>query len=110
MRIGAGPAGSTAARFAAKGGADVILMDKKSEIGAPKRCAEGISKQTFQKLDLEMDPHWVTREIEGVRLVAPDGTDVWITMIISYLLCAPFIFLFTSRALGLIYIEADRPE
>ncbi len=77
--IGAGPAGSTAARFAAKGGADVILMDKKSEIGAPKRCAEGISKQTFQKLDLEMDPHWVTREIEGVRLVAPDGTDVWIT-------------------------------
>lgn len=77
--IGAGPAGSTAARFAAKGGAEVILMDKKSEIGAPKRCAEGISKQTFQKLDLEMDPHWVTREIEGVRLVAPDGTDVWIT-------------------------------
>ena len=54
-------------------------MDKKSEIGAPKRCAEGVSKQTFQKLDLEMDPHWVTREIEGVRLVAPDGTDVWLT-------------------------------
>lgn len=34
----------------------------------------------------------------------------YIGMIISYLLCAPFIFLFTSRALGLIYIEADRPE
>ncbi|NLU03499.1 MAG: FAD-dependent oxidoreductase, partial [Methanothermobacter sp.] len=37
--IGAGPAGSTAAKHAALGGADVLLIDKKSEIGAPKRCA-----------------------------------------------------------------------
>lgn len=77
--IGAGPAGSTAARFAAKGGANVILMDKKSEIGAPKRCAEGVSKRTFDILELEADPHWITREIEGIRLIAPDGTDVWLT-------------------------------
>ena len=77
--IGAGPAGSTAARFAAKGGAKVILMDKKSEIGAPKRCAEGVSKRTFEILELEADPHWITQEIEGIRLVAPDGTDVWLT-------------------------------
>ena len=34
----------------------------------------------------------------------------YIGVIISYLLCAPFIFLFASRALGLLYIEADRPE
>ena len=77
--IGAGPAGSTAARFAAKGGAKVILMDKKSEIGAPKRCAEGVSKRTFEILELEADPHWITQEIEGIRLIAPDGTDVWLT-------------------------------
>ncbi|MBO5965569.1 MAG: NAD(P)/FAD-dependent oxidoreductase, partial [Methanobrevibacter sp.] len=77
--IGAGPAGSTAARFAAKGGAKVILMDKKSEIGSPKRCAEGVSKRTFDILELEADPHWITQEIEGVRLIAPDGTDVMIT-------------------------------
>ena len=73
--IGAGPAGSTAARFAAKGGAKVILMDKKSEIGAPKRCAEGVSKRTFEILELEADPHWITQEIEGIRLIAPDGTE-----------------------------------
>ncbi len=77
--IGAGPAGSSAARFAAKGGAKVILMDKKSEIGFPKRCAEGVSKKIFDKLDLEMDPHWVTNEISGVRFVAPDGTDIWLS-------------------------------
>ena len=53
--IGAGPAGSSAARFAAKEGVDVIIIDKKSEIGFPKRCAEGVSKKIFDKLDLEME-------------------------------------------------------
>ena len=77
--IGAGPAGSSAGRFAAKGGAKVIIIDKKSEIGFPKRCAEGVSKRIFEKLDLEMDPHWVTNEIRGVRFVAPDGTDIWLS-------------------------------
>ena len=77
--IGAGPAGSSAARFAAKEGVNVIIIDKKSEIGFPKRCAEGVSKKIFDKLDLEMDPHWVTNEISGVRFVAPDGTDIWLS-------------------------------
>ena len=77
--IGAGPAGSSAGRFAAKGGAKVIIIDKKSEIGFPKRCAEGVSKRIFEKLDLEMNPHWVTNEIRGVRFVAPDGTDIWLS-------------------------------
>lgn len=34
----------------------------------------------------------------------------YIGIIISNLVFAPFMFLFTSRALGLLYIEADRPE
>ena len=34
--IGGGPAGSSAAKHAALGGAKVILLDKRSEIGAPK--------------------------------------------------------------------------
>ena len=72
--IGAGPAGSSAARFAAKGGAEVILSDKKSEIGFPKRCAEGVSKKIFEKLDLEMDPHWVTNEISGVVYTCAPAT------------------------------------
>ena len=80
--IGAGPAGSSAARFAAKEGVDVIIIDKKSEIGFPKRCAEGVSKKIFDKLDLEMDPHWVTNEISGVRFVAPDGTDIWLSVLL----------------------------
>jgi digeranylgeranylglycerophospholipid reductase len=75
--IGAGPAGSSTAKHAAINGADVILMDKKSEIGAPKRCAEGVSKEGLSKLGIEPNSRWVTKELSGVRLVSPNGTDVW---------------------------------
>ncbi|HET8686876.1 MAG TPA: FAD-dependent oxidoreductase, partial [Methanosarcina sp.] len=37
--VGAGPAGSTAALYAAKNGASVLLLDKKQEIGSPIQCA-----------------------------------------------------------------------
>ena len=37
--VGAGPAGSTAAMYAAKKGASVLLLDKKREIGSPIQCA-----------------------------------------------------------------------
>lgn len=77
--VGAGPAGSSAAKHAALGGAKVILIDKKSEIGSPKRCAEGVSIEGLEKLGIEPNPRWITKKIEGVRLQAPDGTDVWLT-------------------------------
>ncbi|UTB31828.1 MAG: NAD(P)/FAD-dependent oxidoreductase [Methanobacterium sp. ERen5] len=76
--IGAGPAGSSTAKYAAQNGAKVILMDKKSEIGAPKRCAEGVSKEGLKKLGIEPNSRWVTKELSGVRLVSPNGTDVWL--------------------------------
>jgi digeranylgeranylglycerophospholipid reductase len=37
--VGAGPAGSTAAMYAAEKGASVLLLDKKKEIGNPIQCA-----------------------------------------------------------------------
>lgn len=74
--IGAGPAGSSAAKHAARGGADVLMIDRKSEIGSPKRCAEGVSKEGLKKLGIEPSPRWIARELSNVRLVAPDGTDV----------------------------------
>ncbi|MDR0901062.1 MAG: NAD(P)/FAD-dependent oxidoreductase [Methanobrevibacter sp.] len=76
--VGAGPAGSIAAKHAAMGGAKVIIIEKKSEIGAPKRCAEGISDNGMKFLGIDIDPRWALKEIEGIRLIAPDGTDVWL--------------------------------
>ena len=75
--IGAGPAGSSTAKHAALNGAEVILIDKKSEIGSPKRCAEGVSKEGLKKLGIEPNSRWVTKELSGVRLISPNGTDVW---------------------------------
>lgn len=77
--IGAGPAGSTAAKHAAMTGSSVILMDKKSEIGTPKRCAEGVSKEGLKKLEIEPSERWVTKELSGVRMVSPNGTAVNLT-------------------------------
>lgn len=42
--VGAGPAGATAARFAAEQGLQVLLLEKRQEIGSPVRCAEGINR------------------------------------------------------------------
>ncbi len=77
--IGAGPAGSSAAKHASKNGAEVILIDRKSEIGAPKRCAEGVSDKGLESLGIKLNPRWVARQLDGVRLIAPDSTDVWLT-------------------------------
>ncbi|EKQ50653.1 MAG: flavin-dependent dehydrogenase [Methanobacterium sp. Maddingley MBC34] len=77
--IGAGPAGSTAAKHAAIGGANVIVIDKKSEIGTPKRCAEGVSKDGLKKLGIELSPRWIAKEATGVRMVSPNGTAVNLT-------------------------------
>jgi digeranylgeranylglycerophospholipid reductase len=38
--VGAGPAGSVAARFLAEGGASTLLLDKRDEIGVPVECGE----------------------------------------------------------------------
>lgn len=74
--IGAGPAGSMAAKHAAMNGAKVLMVDKKSEIGAPKRCAEGVSKHGLKKLGITPNPLWITNEISSVRLISPNGNNV----------------------------------
>ena len=38
--IGGGPAGSTVARYAAQGGADVLVIDGRDPIGSPLQCGE----------------------------------------------------------------------
>ena len=53
--VGAGPAGSMTAKWAAKGGADVLLIEKRQEIGSPVRCGEGISKAKLPELGIKVD-------------------------------------------------------
>lgn len=41
--VGAGPAGGTAARYAARRGLRVLLLDKRKEIGVPVQCGEYVA-------------------------------------------------------------------
>ena len=72
--VGAGPAGSLAAKHAALGGADVLLMEKKAEVGAPLRCAEGVSKRRLREVGIEPDPRWISSEIRGTIMRTVGGS------------------------------------
>ncbi len=80
--VGAGPAGSVAALNAAAD-SDVLLIEKRPEIGAPVRCAEAVPlvetpfvfHTSFEKY-VKPDKKWVASEVKGVRATAPDGTIV----------------------------------
>ncbi|RLG37875.1 hypothetical protein DRN79_02520 [Methanosarcinales archaeon] len=53
--IGAGPAGSTAARVIAKRGFIVMLVEKENNPGAASVCAGGIPMKTFRETGLSSD-------------------------------------------------------
>ena len=71
---GAGPGGSMAARYCAEGGLDTILIEKKAEIGAPLRCAEGVSKSWLDEVGIEPDPTWIRADMKGAIIKSPQGT------------------------------------
>jgi len=75
--VGAGPGGSTAARAAAEE-CDVLLIEKRQEIGDPVRCAEGLDIRQLPKY-ISLDKKWISSEINGFRVNAPDGTTVDVT-------------------------------
>jgi digeranylgeranylglycerophospholipid reductase len=70
--IGAGPAGSVTARFAAENGASVLVLERDREAGIPVRCAEGVSHRGIAPY-IEIDKLWIATTITKARLVSPDG-------------------------------------
>jgi digeranylgeranylglycerophospholipid reductase len=72
--VGAGPAGSMTAKWAAKGGAKVLMIEKRQEIGSPVRCGEGISRSWLDSVGIKLDAKSVAWQVKGARIVAPNGT------------------------------------
>ncbi len=72
--VGAGPGGSMAARYCAEGGLKTILLEKKAEIGAPLRCAEGVSKKWLEEVGIEPEPMWIRGDMKGAIIKSPQGT------------------------------------
>lgn len=73
--VGAGPAGSTAARLAAEGGAGVLLLEKDRDIGLPVRCAEGVGDKGLRSV-VPVQERWISNVIKGVIFSAPNGEQV----------------------------------
>ena len=71
--VGAGPAGSSAARFAAMGGASVLMIEKRQEIGSPVRCGEGIARHFLDDVGIPFDRKWVAQEVKGAKIISPAG-------------------------------------
>ena len=76
--VGAGPAGSVTAKTAAENGLDVLLIERNPEIGLPVKCAEGISKELEQFVDI--DQRWICTEVKGITTYGPDGTRVTLSV------------------------------
>ena len=72
--VGGGPGGSMAAKFCAQGGLDTLMIEKKAEIGAPLRCAEGVSKKWLDEVGIKPDPAWIRANMKGAIIKSPDGT------------------------------------
>jgi digeranylgeranylglycerophospholipid reductase len=77
--VGAGPAGSVAAWEAASRGLDVLLLEKRQEIGSPVRCAEGITRRALAPF-IEPDPAWISAEVNTVSIATVrDGREqTWV--------------------------------
>lgn len=72
--VGAGPSGSTAARFAAKAGCKTLLIEKRAEIGTPVRCGEGVARRWLEEVGLRPSKEFIAHEVEGARVLGPDGS------------------------------------
>jgi len=71
--VGAGPAGSLTARYAAAGGARTLMIEKRQEIGSPVRCGEGIARHFLDECDIAYDKKWVAQEVSGAKVISPNG-------------------------------------
>jgi digeranylgeranylglycerophospholipid reductase len=72
--VGAGPSGSTAAKYAAMSGCRTLMIEKRAEIGTPVRCGEGIAKGWLEEIGVPASPKFVVHEVQGAHVYAPDGT------------------------------------
>jgi digeranylgeranylglycerophospholipid reductase len=73
--VGAGPAGSVAARRAAEAGLRTLLLEKRPEIGVPVRCAEAIGAD-LSKPFIKPDLCWIDATITQFALHNSKGVSV----------------------------------
>ena len=71
--VGGRIGGSISSLFASKNDVDVLMIEKRQEIGVPIQCAEGTTHSTFEILEMEPSSRYVCNEIETGTIHAPNG-------------------------------------
>lgn len=74
--VGAGPAGSATAKAAAEKGAEVLVLEKRSEIGVPVQCGEAFGKTGMTNAGLKPSPKWIAKKLKYSCMVSPNGSKV----------------------------------
>jgi digeranylgeranylglycerophospholipid reductase len=74
--VGAGPAGSATAKAAADKGAEVLVLEKRSEIGVPVQCGEAFGKTGMTKTGIKPNPKWIAKKLKYSCLVSPNGSKI----------------------------------
>lgn len=74
--VGAGPAGTSTAKELADKGFDVKVYEKRQEIGAPKRCGEGMSARSIKNLGLDIPDYCKMQPVDGARVYSPSSDSV----------------------------------
>lgn len=95
--VGAGPAGSTAARDLAAGGARVVLLDR-ATFPRDKPCGGGLTRRGVRLLDVDVDPV-VERSVSAVEFRFRFGPRV------VHRSDAPMVLMTRRRALDMFLLE-----
>jgi len=74
--IGAGPSGATISRVLAQEGLDVMVFDKRKELGEPVRCGEGLGAREVVAQGIDLPKSCISTDIHGAKVVAPDGSEI----------------------------------
>ena len=68
--VGAGPAGSTFARYMAENGYNIVILEKKREIGVPLQCA-GLLGKEIKKVNI-LPEDYIINSVYGAYIHSPE--------------------------------------
>lgn len=74
--VGGGPAGATTARYAARGGLRVLIVDKKSELGTPVQCSGAVSANALSECEVPFDDEFIAEPIYGFLTYSNAGEQI----------------------------------
>lgn len=73
--IGSGPAGATTARYAASNGLNVLMLDKRQELGAPVQCSGAVSHHALVDNTIPISEEFIEASIYGFDIYNQEGNN-----------------------------------